>query len=218
MIDLHTHTTFSDGELIPAELARRARVAGYQALAMTDHGDLSNVALIVENVRRLTRSYSAFAGIDLFAGIELTHVPPALIGQSVELAREAGAEVVVVHGETIVEPVETGTNLAGIDAGCDVLAHPGLLTDTDAALAAAKGVLLEITTRRGHSLANGHVLAMARKHGCGLVINNDAHAPSDLVSREMRRMIGLGCGMTSAEIAASEDNARRLLDRAARKG
>ncbi|RLD98934.1 MAG: PHP domain-containing protein, partial [Aquificota bacterium] len=26
MVDLHTHTTFSDGELIPSELVRRAQV------------------------------------------------------------------------------------------------------------------------------------------------------------------------------------------------
>jgi Histidinol phosphatase and related hydrolases of the PHP family len=41
MIDLHTHSIFSDGELIPAELTRRAAVAGYRAMAITDHGDFS---------------------------------------------------------------------------------------------------------------------------------------------------------------------------------
>ncbi|WP_429885909.1 PHP domain-containing protein, partial [Geoalkalibacter halelectricus] len=47
MIDLHTHTLFSDGELIPAELIRRAAVAGYTALAITDHVDLSNLDFIL---------------------------------------------------------------------------------------------------------------------------------------------------------------------------
>jgi len=49
MIDLHTHTTFSDGELIPAELARRAAKAGYRAMAMTDHADFSNLELILQH-------------------------------------------------------------------------------------------------------------------------------------------------------------------------
>ena len=36
---LHTYTIFSDGELLPAELARRAKVAGYRAIAITNHAD-----------------------------------------------------------------------------------------------------------------------------------------------------------------------------------
>jgi len=47
MIDLHTHTLFSDGVLLPAELARRAQVLGYQALAMTDHVDSSNLEFVL---------------------------------------------------------------------------------------------------------------------------------------------------------------------------
>jgi histidinol phosphatase-like PHP family hydrolase len=37
----------SDGELTPAELARRFEVAGYSTLAITDHGDQSNIDLII---------------------------------------------------------------------------------------------------------------------------------------------------------------------------
>ena len=42
-IDLHTHSIFSDGELLPSELARRADVLGHKALAITDHVDASNI-------------------------------------------------------------------------------------------------------------------------------------------------------------------------------
>jgi len=37
MIDLHTHTFLSDGELGPAELVRRAENAGYRAIGISDH-------------------------------------------------------------------------------------------------------------------------------------------------------------------------------------
>ncbi len=37
MIDLHTHTTASDGVLTPSELVERARLAGVDCLAITDH-------------------------------------------------------------------------------------------------------------------------------------------------------------------------------------
>ncbi|WP_320169473.1 histidinol phosphate phosphatase domain-containing protein [Maridesulfovibrio sp.] len=210
MIDFHTHTVFSDGELIPAELARRARVAGYRALAMTDHADLSNVDIILENIHRFAKKHGHFFDIDVFAGVELTHVPPGLIGEMTDYARKAGAEIVVCHGETIVEPVADGTNLAAIEARVDVLAHPGLITEVEVKLAAEYGVCLEITTRKGHSLTNGHVAALARKHGAKLVINNDAHAPGDLVGSDMRRRIALGAGLSLEEYRQAEENSRQL--------
>ena len=146
MIDLHTHSTFSDGELIPAELVRRARNAGYEAIAITDHGDAANLEFILSHVSKLAK-VGHFFDMTVLAGVELTHMPPGLIGEYVEKARALGAEIVVVHGETVVEPVAAGTNLAAIEAGVDILAHPGLISELEVKLAAEKGVALEITTR-----------------------------------------------------------------------
>jgi len=213
MIDLHTHSTFSDGELIPAELIRRAKVAGYRAMAITDHADASNISLILDNVRRLTDAYAHYFDMEVLAGVELTHVPPALMADFVQMARDAGAQIVVCHGETVVEPVAQGTNLAALEARVDVLAHPGLITVVEAKLAAEYGIALEITTRRGHSYANGHVAAMAKRCGARLVINNDAHAPGDLVSRELRQKVGLGAGLTGEEIAQAGQNAWAIVER-----
>ncbi|WP_027192512.1 histidinol phosphate phosphatase domain-containing protein [Fundidesulfovibrio putealis] len=213
MIDLHTHTTFSDGELIPAELARRAAKAGYKGLAITDHADPSNMYLIIENLLRFAEDTGPHLDVNLAVGVELTHIPPALIPGLITEARRAGAQLVVVHGETIVEPVLRGTNLAAIEGGADVLAHPGLITIEEAGLAAERGVHLEITTRKGHSLTNGHVAVMARTCGAKLVINNDAHAPGDLVSQDMRRMIALGAGLTSEEHRQAEKNSQDIFTR-----
>lgn len=213
MIDLHMHTVFSDGELIPSELVRRAQVAGYKAVGITDHADLSNYETIIANVGRFARDHGHFFDITVLAGVEVTHVPPSLIPEMVGKARDAGAQLVVVHGETVVEPVAPGTNLAAIEAGVDILAHPGLITDEEVALAAEKGVCLEITTRGGHSYTNGLVAALARKHGARLVIDNDAHAPKDLVGPEMRRAIALGAGMTAEEIRAAERNSWEIVQR-----
>lgn len=218
MIDLHTHTLFSDGALLPAELARRAKAAGYQAMAFTDHVDSSNLFLVLENVGRVAAQGSTYLGLDILLGVELTHVPPGLISGLADSARMNGAQLVVVHGETIVEPVETGTNLAAIEAGADILAHPGLITPEEAQLAAERGVHLEITTRKGHSLTNGHVAAMARRFGAKLVINNDAHAPGDLISRDQRRRVALGAGLTQDEYLQAEANSWALVERGRRRG
>ncbi|SDN21081.1 Histidinol phosphatase [Desulfonauticus submarinus] len=217
MIDFHTHTTFSDGELIPAELIRRAKVVGYKGIGISDHADLSNLEFIIKSLLPLKEQYSCHMDIEVFIGVELTHVPPSLLGESVFLARKFGAEYVVVHGETIVEPVARGTNLAAIEAGVDILAHPGLITEEEVKLAKENKVYLEITTRKGHSLTNGHVAKLALKYGAKLLINNDAHAPSDLVSKEMREKIGVGCGLSKKDLDFIERNAEELMQKMLKK-
>lgn len=207
MIDLHTHSTFSDGELIPAELVRRAYVAGYKAIAITDHADLSNMVHVLDNIIRFSKEHGHYFDMTVLPGIELTHTPPSLVPEMVALARTHGAKVVVMHGETVVEPVARGTNLAAIEAGVDVLAHPGLISEEEVALAAQKGVMLEITTRGGHSYTNGHVVSLARKHGAKLVVNNDAHAPRDLIGLDLRKAVAFGAGMSATEYLQAQQNA-----------
>ncbi len=213
MIDLHTHTFFSDGELGPAELVRRAAFAGYTALAITDHADQSNVVAMLERLCPVAKELGEANGLTLLVGAELTHVPPRMIAAVVKLAREHGAQIVSVHGETIVEPVVVGTNRAAIEAGVDILTHPGLITPEEVQLAAEKGVFLEVTTRKGHSLTNGHVVKLALQYGARLVINNDAHAPSDLLSFEMVCKVALGAGMTLAQFDEAQANSLELVKR-----
>ena len=213
MIDLHTHSLFSDGELIPSELVRRAKFAGYRAIAVTDHGDQSNVDFIIPRIVKVCRKLSEAYDIKVVPGIELTHVPPQYISELAEEARGLGARIVLVHGETIVEPVAPGTNLAALLSDIDILAHPGLITVEEASLACAKGVFLEITTRRGHSLTNGHVVKTARQCGAKLVLNTDTHSPDNIVSQDRAEIIARGAGMTEDEIAAMFRNSASLTEK-----
>ncbi len=59
-------------------------------------------------------------------------------------------------------------------------------------------------------MTNGHVVQMAREHGAKLVINNDAHAPGDLLKPDMVRQVALGAGMNDDEIAAANSNSETL--------
>jgi histidinol phosphatase-like PHP family hydrolase len=210
MIDLHTHTLFSDGELLPSELIRRAALKGLRAIALTDHADMSNIDFVVPRIIEACVENNAHRAIVALPGVEITHAPPPLIGPLVRRARELGAKIVVVHGESVVEPVEPGTNRAAIEAGVDILAHPGLISDEEAALAAERGVFLEITARKGHSLSNGHVAATALRTGARLVLDTDAHSPGDLIDAAFARTVALGAGLTEARYAELRADMERL--------
>jgi histidinol phosphatase-like PHP family hydrolase len=214
MIDLHTHSIFSDGELIPAELARRAVSMGYKALAITDHMDHSNIDLIIPRIVKTVRALKDIMPITLLPGAEITHVPPALIPDIVKEARKLGALIVIVHGETIVEPVIEGTNRAAIEAGADILAHPGLISEDDLLFAKERGITLEITARKGHSLSNGHVARSAIPLGIPLTINTDTHAPSDLISRDFAARIHLSAGIGRDKIDDIFNHAKILVKKA----
>lgn len=214
MIDLHTHTFHSDGALVPSELAARAFAKGYEGLAITDHADFSNIADIAGKLRAFVSTFPGDAGIKVAAGIEITHVPPSRIKALCEKGRGLGLGLIVCHGETVVEPVMRGTNVAAIEAGADILAHPGLVTEEECVLAKKNSVLFEITARKGHSLTNGHVAAMARKYGVGLVLNTDAHSPEDIITDEFALKVALGAGITEVEFERMKENARVLFEKA----
>jgi len=194
MIDLHIHSIFSDGELIPMEIIRRMYYLGNEGLAITDHVDFSNISFVLSNLRKLADFRDDYE-LDVLFGVEITHVPPNLIGRAVELAWKEGAEIVIVHGETIVEPVKEGTNYMAVQEEIDILAHPGLIDLKTAELAKENGVFLEISARRGHSLTNGHVAKIAIETGCELVINTDAHSPNDFITTDFAIKILKGAGI-----------------------
>jgi len=210
LIDLHTHTIFSDGELIPSELVRRAVIHGYTAIAITDHADYTNLEHVLEAAKKAKYLEEEW-DIRVLSGVELTHVPPGKIAPLAKKAKELGAEIVVVHGETIYEPVAPGTNAAS--AACeyvDILAHPGLISEEDVDTAKENNVCLEITARNGHNRTNGHVARLALEIGATLLVNTDTHAPENLITDETALKIAMGAGLTEA-------GARETLKASARK-
>jgi putative hydrolase len=217
MIDLHTHSFFSDGELIPSELIRRAEAIGYKAIAITDHVDASNIDLVVPKIVQAIRKMREYLSIEALPGAEITHAPPQTIPDLVKEARQLGAKIVVVHGETLVEPVRPGTNRAAIEAGADILAHPGLISEEDLLFAKEKGVTLEITARKGHSLSNGHVAKEAVRLGVRLCINTDSHSPSDLITKEFASKILLGSGIENTRLDQIFENSKVIIENALRR-
>ncbi len=213
VIDFHTHSLLSDGALCPAELARRAGAQGYAVLGLADHADPGTLAHIVETARLSALALNGHQDVTILPGVEITHVPPGLIADLVQEARHLGASHVVVHGESLVEPVAPGTNRAAILAGADILAHPGLLTDEEAALAAERGVYVELSSRQGHGLGNGHTVNLARQHGFKLLVNSDGHAPGDWLTPDFQRAVARGAGLAENEYRDMMAEAARLAER-----
>lgn len=213
MIDFHTHTFFSDGALSPAEHIRRAVVAGYKTIGITDHVDFSNIEFVYENVSRMAAEMRATdIDIDVIPGVEITHVPVSLMHKIFKKARNMGIPLVIVHGESPVEPVEPGTNRAAIENGVDILAHPGLITAEEMKLAKDNDVNIEITARKGHSITNGHVAKLAMEFGTKLVLDSDAHIHSDFLTETFRNVVLNGAGLSKEKIIELNQNMKNLRD------
>ena len=187
-IDLHMHSLFSDGELLPSELARRALKLNHEAIAITDHVDWSNVETIPA-IQDAIDDINSNWDITVVLGAEVTHAPCESLDGIAARAKELGAKIVVVHGETLNEPVTPGTNRAAVESEhVDILGHPGLITIEEAEIAKENNIYLE------------------------LLVDTDTHAPSDLITYDKSYEIALGAGLTHEEaMKALVDNPRELL-------
>lgn len=212
--DFHAHTFLTDGNAAATDMWHQAVQIGHRALAITDHLYTEDPRPMME---RLLQEQAAFEveGFSTLVGVEISMNPPRRIAQTAKAARKAGAQIVIVHGETPVEPVPAGTNHAAVESNeVDLLAHPGLLTEEDAELARSHGVVLELTPRRGHSWGNGLVAMLALKVGAELVVDSDAHDLDQLLTQERARKVAQGAGVPLHHVTRTLTEApSRLLQR-----
>ena len=131
--------------------------------------------------------------------------------EAIKQARKLGAKIVVVHGESPVEPVPNGTNKAAILSKCDILAHPGYITEEDVKLAKKNNVLLEITTRNGHKTGNLHVAKLAKKIGAKLIMDTDTHKLEDLLNEKKIKEILKEANLNYADFIQMQKNANNLI-------
>ncbi|MCL4378816.1 MAG: histidinol phosphate phosphatase domain-containing protein [Actinobacteria bacterium] len=211
--DLHTHTFLSDGANSPIELIRLAYSNGYSVIGITDHASYSNIDYIIAAAVRDCELAQRYWDIKAVPGVELTNIPAKSINEMAKYARENGAKLVVVHGESISEKVEAGTDYNAVNSDyVDILAHPGLITFDEAKEASKRGIYLEITSREGHCLTNGHVVKTGRAAGAKFLINSDSHIHKDLYAGDMQIRVAKGAGLEENEIKEIfNTNVKRLL-------
>ena len=212
--DFHSHSFLSDGVLLPMEQLRRAYVKGHECYAITDHASAGNLDII----QKISKDCElAIKHWDILAlpGVELTHVPKDAIEKVAEQAREKGAAIIVVHGETITEPVEPGTNLAAAkNSNVDILAHPGMLSYDEAFASNKNNVFIEITSHRNHSITNAHVAKIGLEAKVNFIQNTDTHKPQDMLTYEEGEKILQAVGIKEEErVKILQSNVRRLLEK-----
>jgi len=218
LYDLHTHSFLSDGVLSPVELINRAVNNGYTAIAITDHVALGSLERMIKEVQQDCALARKYWDIIAIPGVELTHLPPQAIPEVAESARKLGAQIVVVHGETTVEPVPKGTNLAAINSPhVDILAHPGLITIEEAKLAVKNGIFLELSARKGHNSTNAHVAEIAVAAGAGLIVDSDAHDEDDLLTLQKVKGIIENAGVGNLCKQILEQNPLTIINRTNRQ-
>ena len=117
MIDLHLHTTASDGLLEPAALVERAARAGLTIIAVTDHDTVSGIAE--------ARAAGTRHGLDVVAGIEITAVEHGcdvhILGYFIDAESAPLAEFLTTQRVDRVRRVrEIGARLASLGYPVDV--------------------------------------------------------------------------------------------------
>lgn len=193
---------------------READSLGHKALAVTDHIALDDPQPLLHHLRQEAMAWDGEA-LTTLIGVEVTMVAPGRIPEVVRAARRAGAEVVIVHGETPANPVPPGTNRAAVELNdVDILAHPGFLTVEEAELAKAHDVILELTARSLHMVTNGHVARTALEVGNDLVVDSDAHATDELVPLLQAERVARGAGVPESALQRIlRETPQRLLKR-----
>ena len=215
MIDLHTHTLFSDGVLLPSELVYRAKFKGYRAIALTDHVDYSTYDYVIPRIIKVSKILQDNYEILVVPGVEITYVPPKLIKDVASECKKCGAKIIVVHGETVAETVPEQTNHYAVCAGIDILAHPGHIAEEDVILAKKNNVCLEITTRNGHNATNKEVAELASKHGAKMILNTDTHEPENLMDEKKIQFTLLTSGLDLKYFKIMQQNAIDIINRKA---
>tara|TARA_B100001245_G_scaffold101621_1_gene73991 strand:+ start:2677 stop:3264 length:588 start_codon:yes stop_codon:yes gene_type:complete len=181
---------------------------GYKTMAITDHVGPGNLEFVLNTLKTDCLMAEKRWDIEVLPGVEITHTPIEDINDLAKEAKKLGAKIVNVHGETIMEPVVAGTNLAAVSSPyVDILAHPGLISPEEAKIASQNGIFLEVSGRKGHGLSNGHVVKTASEAGASIILDSDAHEPEDLMTREYAEKVALGSGLNL-------NRTRDLLDKA----
>lgn len=174
LIDLHTHSTCSDGSMSPRELVRYAKAKGLSALALTDHDTADGVGDALDEGRRI--------GLEVIPAIELsaksdteTHILGYFIDPDSRVLREAVGTIRAVRTERIGET-------------CEMLRSLGMDVDLAEVRAVAGGGILcrahvaRIMTEKGYAKSPKDAFRTWLNVGCPAYSESQALTDTEAVS------------------------------------
>lgn len=160
MIDLHLHTTASDGRLSPEALVRRAASAGLTVISVTDHDTTAALAEAGAAARH--------CGLRLVTGIEVTAVEDGrdvhILGYFFDPASEPLAAFLRAQRADRVERVrEMAARLRAL--GCDIDEDPIVARAADAGRSIGRPALADALVDAGHAASRDEAFARWLAHG-----------------------------------------------------
>lgn len=138
---------------------------------------------------------SIYYDMNIFLGVQLHHIPSALLEETINFYRSLGISLIGVYGETISDIVDKGTNFSAIAAKADILFNPGLIDEECVKLAKENNVFLEISTHPNHAYTNAHIAKLAKKYGAKIVLGSNAKTLHEIHSPQMQSLILKGAGI-----------------------
>ncbi|MBI3761349.1 MAG: PHP domain-containing protein, partial [Chloroflexi bacterium] len=195
--ELHSHTTWSDGQNSVLEMARAAKARGLKCLAITDHsqslgvtGGLTPERLRAQRAEIDKAQKSIGADFRILQGTEVEIRADGTLDYSDDVLASLDIVIASVH-TSLRQPRDrvTARMLSAIrNPNVDVIGHPtgrlipdreGADLDMEAVLAAAAEThtALEINANPARLDLEDALVRRALEVGCALSINTDAHAP-----------------------------------------
>ena len=197
--DLHMHTTTTDGRASAEEMARAARQAGLQYIAITDHSQSLAMANGLDETRALRHAAEVRAlnqridGLTVLAGIECDIRADGTMDLADDCLAALDIVIASVHSAFNMEESQMTDRVlrALANPHVDVLGHPTgrlilkrdgykLAFEQVVAAAAAAGVALEINSQVDRLDLDDAKARYARDRGVKLIIDSDAHSPAGL--------------------------------------
>ena len=219
--DCHTHSTWSDGGSLVAEMAEAARDLGHDYLVLTDLSPRLTVAnglsperlrAQLDEVAELNRSLAPFR---ILTGIEVDILEDGRLDQTDELLGRLDVVVASVHSKLRTPGPEMTRRMVAAVANphTDVLGHctgrivvgrgrPESEFDPEAVFGACAehGVAVEVNSRPERQDPPKRLLRLAVEAGCRVAIDTDAHAPGQLEWQPYGADKAAECGVTPDRI------------------
>jgi DNA polymerase (family 10) len=206
--DLHMHTTASDGRADVETMARAARAAGREYIAITDHSQSLAMANGLDEQRALAhaahvRSLNGrIEGLTVLAGIECDIRPDGTMDLADDCLAQLDIVIASVHSAFTQDESQMTDRLMRAIANpwVDILAHPtgrlilkrdGYRFDVERvfAAAAAAGVAVEINSQVDRLDLDDTHARLAQSRGVKLIIDSDAHSPAALANLRWGAMV-----------------------------